>query len=274
MLCLHNLFFTNAVYAVNLGARANVETLWPCSIGCGGPGSRSDSRISGGENFLMADAMIDNQDGRGRSFARLLGPLRLPNLGATASSDPDSLSSAAAIGIQSYNYVGDQAKNFTLEINLDGEVDTSFSDDAFARLRGDVAIILGRELPSFPTHFPTLVLETVPFSDGLDLLGRKSLFIPENSGQQILNDEVSFTLFPGDRLILWAKVTALGEESGQANAYNTLSLGFDDAGGLVLVPEPTTYSLAIAALCMGFRRRRKPAKDTSSCELSPRPNKA
>jgi len=241
-----------------------VSTISPCPIFCGGPGGASDFDNDGGEGLTSSFSSLSNVDGNGRARTVFIGTSLLPELSAEAFSNAEALPvrssrvSSSATGMQQYIYSGGPG-NVTMSAMFDGTISGE------ASITGSLVVaraINGADVP-LSTDFATLVYEILAYDDDLESLGddRSTLFA---SGSDQL--DVTFGVNNGDSIFIWAALNVTGKLGGIANAFNTMTLAFDDStgfapqlGALNPVPVPAAIWLFGTALIgmVGFGKRRK-----------------
>lgn len=108
-----------------------------------------------------------------------------------------------------------------------------------------MALILGN-VDYFTTDWATFISEIVPYTPGLAELGRSSLRLDLNAGQQTKTDSIAITLNPGDEIFVWAGLEAGGTRDGFGDAFNTLTMSYSDDTGLAptgVIPVPAAVWL-------------------------------
>ncbi len=234
-----SLVFFSAMLLANVSAQA-ASVNWTayasaitaiCTSGCSL--SVPDREFGGGMD-VSVDALVDDSRGRAEAVAQLSGSSFLPNLGASAASNPGgNVAQATAVGVQSFTNTTGAAWEILLDINLTATV----SGDADAEAR--VGVFLADALNDFSSDFGTQAFE---INSG-DLIGSDTpgnpdddarSFLFKTSGGERVNDTLSFTIPTGATFIVWAGLQATGEFGGSADALNTLKLDFIDDTGQVL----------------------------------------
>lgn len=254
----------NAVIVNGYGAEASAGTASNCPSFCtSGGGGQFDSDSDGGEFSNTAFAEVDSTYGAlGRAQSSLTGGTYLPELRALASSDPGRRGSATAFAIQGYTYSGASSTTITLDLNLDGSI-TNNTNGAYTRnvLRADVAVLLGSSLDWY-ADFGTLVYEVAGATT--TRAGLETLFLTDPAINQETGS-ITFDIDPGDDFYVVASMGASGQ-NGIADAWNTLTLNFDDDTGLTAasisnVPLPAAVWLFGSGLLglIGISRRKKAA---------------
>jgi len=247
----------NAAIIEGYGVSTGASTASNCPSYCtsaGGGDFQSD--IDGGE-FSSTAYALETSYAVGEAYAALNGSSYLPTLKVQASSDAGKQGSATAFGIQGFTYSG-AATTIDLGINLHGSVEDNPSGYAYNVLEARVAVLKGSQLDYY-ADFGTLVYE---IAWDLDNLGIESVFI--NTGIDIdAPGMISFDIANGDDFYVVAELSATGQ-NGYADAWNTLTMAFDDDTGLQAasvgaVPVPAAawlFGSGLLAL-IGFARRRQ-----------------
>ena len=137
---------------------------------------------------------------------------------------------------------------FTLDYNLHGSTGDNPTGRAYSNnLRADVAVLVGTDLEWYP-DFATLVYEVAYNQKNV---GTDSLFLNEADGDNAnLSGSFSFLLNSGDEFYVVGSMEAY-TENGYADAWNTLSMNFQDDIGLVAVsavPVPAAVWLFASGL--------------------------
>ncbi|WP_425400963.1 hypothetical protein [Aeoliella sp.] len=235
----------------------------------------SEFDLNGGEGHLMSQSSINNADGITNSLASLSGPTELPVLRAESYSFSNSRASAEAFGMQGF-YVTEP--EYTLDVALAGialdvpepTIDT-FNEDGSAVAH---VMIFRNNDPSsdfyYTSHYPTMRGEAIPGNPNLELLaesvdgsGLQELVITPDNQVHIVGTTLTATgLQPNDLIYVWASLVTSGTRGGFGDAFNTLTMEFEDPVGLShsphnLVPEPTSLVLAGCLVSLvAFRRLR------------------
>ncbi len=239
----------SSAQAATWGAQTDISMITPCPSFCGGSGGQSSFSSDGGEFSSSAFTTLAGFGGTGQATANLNGPTLLPVLGAEGFSGQNSRTGSSAVGMHGYAYSGAAPTTISLDIQLDGERGgTSDPTDAF--VRSNVAVILG-DVNDFVTDWSTFIFEVVPLTPGLTELGRSSLSLDLNAGQQTRSDSIEFTLNPGDEIFIWAGLEAGGTRGGFGDAFNTLTMSYSDDTGITptsVVPVPAAAWLFASGL--------------------------
>ena len=207
------------------GVRAAVATL-DCPNGCTVYNRLQD----GGINEDTASIAHSTNEGTGEAYADLSGSGFTPVLKAKSSSTgTDNRSSAGAVGIQKYTYVGTEPKTFTFDLHLHGVVTGTPGD---AGIRADVAVIRGDIV--WNSDMATLVYELVPYSD---VLAYQSLYIRAGL-EENTSTTVSFEVQPGEEFFVRADLVASSDDGASADAFNTFTITIDDPAGLIAESNP------------------------------------
>ncbi|WDE12953.1 PEP-CTERM sorting domain-containing protein [Thalassomonas haliotis] len=199
--------------------------------------------------------------GYSQAYAALDGASYLPTLKVQASSEYQKGSNAEAYAMQRYTYTGTEATTIDLDLNLHGSVGDNVNGGYNSNnLRADVAIFIGDSL-EWSTDLATLYYE-LAYDMEKD---KTSLYINEGNDVNQLGS-LSFDLEPGENFFVVASMKAKSR-NGYADAWNTLSLNFEDDSELVAafagstpvdVPEPASLGmLGLALSLLSFGQRKK-----------------
>jgi len=242
---------------------SSVSTISPCPSFCGGPGGASAFDQDGGEGLTSSFASLNNVDGDGRAQTVVIGQSLLPELSAEAFSNAESFPTRSsrvigeAVGMQQYIYSG-PADIVTMSALFDGSISGEASITGalvVARAQNGADVPLTRD-------FGTLVFEILALDDDLESLGEDRSILGA-TGSDLLS--VTFNVSDGDSIFIWASLIANGVRGGIADAFNTMTLAFDDPSGFTPqlgqvnpVPLPAALWLFGSALLglAGFGRRR------------------
>jgi len=232
------------------GAETGASTAGTCPSFCTAPWNFD---IDGGEGFNASYSSLNNADGTSEASASLAGSTYLPVLRARGYSNAGTGAWSTAYGIQGYTFSGASSQNITLSLDLTG---SAGGPDSY--VRSDVAVILGSNLEYY-ADFDTLMSEIFLGNPGFSVFGTSSPSI-QNAVNATVSDSIAFTLNPGDVFYVWAGLYAGGVRTGYGDAFNTLTMSFDNDAFLQVasVPEPSTYLLfGIGLLGLLFVNRRK-----------------
>jgi hypothetical protein len=244
----------NAAIIDGYGVSAAASTASNCPSYCTTAGGGDFQYDNDGGEFNTSAYAFENSYAEGEAYAALNGMTYLPTLKVQASSDEGRQGSATAFGIQGFTYSG-AATTINLDFNLHGSVVDNPTGYTGNTLQASVAVLKGSQLDYY-ADFSTLVYE-VAFD--LDTLGIESIFI--NEGINIdMPGFISFDIADGDDFYVVAQLRATGK-NGYADAWNTLTLEFDDDTGLEaagVVPVPAALWLFGSGLLglVGVARRR------------------
>lgn len=236
------------------GMHASVATASNCPSFCTTANGGQFSRDSDGSEFAASAFAEDTAFGIGRAEASVSGSAFLPNLRAIGSSAVGKSGEGSSFGVQGYGYSGAATKTIDLDINLHATVTDGASGYTANSAGASVAVLKGSTL-GWSTDFGTLVFEIA--GETTSELGLENLSL---NAASISNDDsatISFSIDPGDNFFVVASLRARAK-NGSADAWNTLTLDFDDDTGLTptLVPEPRCcWIAAMATLLLAFRRR-------------------
>jgi hypothetical protein len=245
-----------AVFSAQTGA----STLFPCPSFCGGPGSRFQNDSDGGIGMTASTSSLNNIDGLANALASLDGPTELPILRAEAFSQSNSSAVAQAFGMQGF-YV--DAPEYSLDLTISGIAlnDPAPGSNADGSVVANVMIFRDNDPSSdvFPTsHYATMKFEVIPLSGDLELLadavegpGLPTLTIPADNVTHSVSTTLTVTdLNVNDLIYVWANVIASGTRSGFGDAFDTLTMEFQNPQGLSHSPHPTIPEPASAILTL------------------------
>jgi len=252
----------NAVIVNGYGATASTGTASYCPSYCSTEFGGDFANDSAGGEFSNTAFSEESTYALGRAQSSLTGGTYLPELRVLASSELGRRGGATAFGIQGFTYSGALSTTITLDLVLDGSITDNPSGYTDNDLRADVAVLLGSSL-SWYANFATLVYEVA--GETTTRAGVKSLFLSTPGINQTATDAISFDINPGDDFYVVASMGAHGQ-NGVADAWNTLTLNFDDDTGLTAasisnVPVPAAVWLFGSGLLglVGISRRKKAA---------------
>jgi hypothetical protein len=255
-------------------AESGVTTLFPCPSFCGGPGSRFENDSDGGVGMMSSFSSLNNVDGIGNARASLSGPTELPILSAEAFSQSNSRAAAQAFGMQGF-YVN--SSEYSLDITLSGIAmdNPAPGNNADGSAVANVMIFRDNDPGTdvVPTsHYATMKFEVIPGSGDLELLadavngsGLATLTIsPDNSVHSVSTTLTVSGLEINELIYVWAEVLVGGTRGGFGDAFDTLTMEFQNPQGLShtphpVIPEPTSVFLMLlgtAGLIAARRNRR------------------
>jgi hypothetical protein len=193
-------------------------------------------------------------DATNRTLVSLSGDGFLPIIKVMASGN----SYVRAMGFQTYTYQGAFARDITLDVNLHGSI-TGGSDDLGAR----IGVLYANEVEfagdiSWGTNF----YEYGAISSYGGIADTAYLYTSAVGADQNLTGSVTFTMTPGESFVVYAGIEA-DSNGGSINAWNTLTMDFDDATGVEAAAHAVanvSAPVSIAALGLafaGFGLRRK-----------------
>lgn len=232
------------------GAYAATSTNDNCPSYCDG---NSEYDSSGGEGSIFATAE-QNSYGTAKALVDMSGSGYLPTLKVKASATAGKYAGATAFSSQGFNYSGQNDTSITLDINLHGSVGGNSSSNS---LTAHIGIIIGTDFNFYP-HFGTAYYEC--------FCGRPSglEYLNISSGNDINKaGSISFDLQAGESFFVISEMNA-SSRNGFVDAWNTLTLGFQDSTGLHAVggaptgntiPEPSSIILVLMALTFLVRRQ-------------------
>lgn len=268
---------TSSAQTAIFAAETRVSTISPCPSFCGGPGGASEFDSDGGQGLTTSFSSLNNVDGDGQALADLSGPTDLPILKAEAFSHVQALPvrssgvGAQAFGLQGF-YVG--ATSYSLDITLSGIANDvpeptagDFNEDGNATAH--VMIIRDNDPSSdisFTSHYPTMKFEVIDgnelelLADAVNDVGQQTLTIPPDNTVHSVSTTLDVTgLTPGELIYVWADVVVSGTRGGFGDAFDTLTMQFQNSQGLShtpTIPEPSTLALGLATtVALIFNRR-------------------
>ena len=262
-------------------AETSVSTISPCPSFCGGFGGESEFDSDGGIGITVSTSSLNNDDGNGQAMADLNGPTDLPILRAEAFSHAEALPqrssrvASQAFGLQGFYVTG---TSYSLDITLTGIANdvpeatpTEFNEDGQASAH--VMIIRDNDPSSdinFTNHYPTMKFELIPgtdleiLADAVTPIGAQSLVIPPDNMVHSVSETLTVTgLAYGELIYIWADVLTSGTRGGFGDAFNTLTMSFQDPTGLSHTPPPAIpepYTCVMTLVGLGLVTQRKRAK--------------
>lgn len=224
----------------------------------------------GGPGEISASTSLSNNSGDSLAMGKLSGSLFLPELSVQSNvSDDDNViarvTSIARSQMQ-YRYDGPATTTVVLRSNLTGE-DTN-SGPGQDSLTADVVVLpalteASTDLLATDSVTPgaSHVDEFVFGTPGFGPIKRGLLEITHYEvGPRVKSRIMTLGLSPGDVFYVWAELFA-SATSGTVEGLNGLTMNFSDPTNItpihLLIPEPTTSTLALAALCLAMGGRRK-----------------
>jgi hypothetical protein len=246
---------TNAAILNGFGAYSSAGTASNCPSFCTSSNGGDFQSDSDGGEFSNSAFAEETSYGLGRAQATLSGLSYLPELKVLGSADEGMRGEGTSFGIQGFTYVG-PSTNLTLNMTLDGSITnnpTGYTDNT---LGASIAVLKGSSLSWF-ADFATLVFEVAGATT--TRVGVVQMFLSEAGLNQSTTDFISFDINSGEDFYVVTEMTATGQ-NGIADAWNTLTLNFDDDSGLTpaIVPEPAAFALLATAvmLLLGHRQKR------------------
>ena len=243
------------------GAKASGSDLEPASafLDDGGPGSSSAAVAF---STFRAEASFD-------PLSTFLPVLRAESVGQDATFDDDRTQAEA----EAYQvFTSSTTQTIKLDITLDSAVTNG--PDGTSGVLSNIYVIGGNDFGVSDTF-----CSPGRFTfDGVYLCGSRiarserglnfsNLF---NGGDSpVLTDVLEFDVTAGESFGIYANLSA-GSFQGTADAFNTLSLSFEDDTSIVVVPEPATAMLFVTVLLglgsVSLRRQRRNRRPTTICE--------
>jgi len=231
--------FTETYAAPSRGTKASGSDLEPNSafLEDGGPGSSSASVSF---STFRADASFD-------PLSTFLPLLRAESVGQDATFDDDRTQAKA----EAYQiFTSSISQTIQLDITLESVVTNSANGTS--GVLSNVYVIGGSDFGISDTFcrpgrftFDGVSLCGSPIAQSERGLNFSNLF---NGGDSpVLTDVLEFNVTAGEIFGIYANLSA-GSFQGTADAFNTLSLSFEDDTSITVVPEPATGSLLGVAL--------------------------
>lgn len=251
---------TNASIIDGYGTYASTSTASNCPSYCTTADGGDFQYDSDGAEFSNTAFAEESSYALGRAQSSLTGSTYLPDLKVLASSDLNKGGFATAFGVQGFTYSGTSAATITLDLDLHGSITDNPSGYTYNVLSASVAVLIGSSLDWYP-DFGTLVYEV---AGGTTVrAGVESLFLGNPGINQSTSNFITFDIDPGDDFYVVAEMNASGQ-NGIADAWNTLTLNFDDDTGLAAasvsnVPLPAAVWLFGSGLLglVGMAKRKK-----------------
>jgi len=249
----------NASFISGIGSHTDNTTASNCPSYCtSGGGGQFSRSVNGGENTSETYSE-ENSFGESRAYASFIEGSYLPLLRVETSAELRKGSFANAFAAQNYTYTGSGTKTIEIDINLHGSVENNTGGYVRNQLRADFAIVTGTDLEWYP-DFATLIYELAVDN----VVYNNSLFI--SSGIDVnVSDTFSFDISENESFYVISSMGA-ASKNGYADAWNTLSMTFDDNSNLqaaiqgsnvAAIPEPQTFALfSLAIALMGLRLRK------------------
>jgi hypothetical protein len=253
---------TNAAIVNGYGANASASTASNCPSYCTTAGGGDFQYDSDGGEFSNTAFAEENSYALGRAQSSLTGSTYLPELKVLASSDVRRRGGATAFGVQGFTYGGATSTTITLDLNLHGSITDNLIGYTGNTLTAKVAVLLGSSL-NWYADFGTLVYEVA--GETTQQAGVETLGLSTPGIDQSTSSFINFNINPGDDFYVVAQMAANGQ-NGIADAWNTLTLSFDDDTGLTAtsvstVPIPSAVWLFGSGLLglIGISRKKKVA---------------
>jgi len=128
----------------------------------------------------------------------------------------------------------------------------------------DVAIFRDHDpltAPGFSSDPGTMIHEVIALTPDLELYDRVTLDLPADGTLQLATGQIATgSLAEGQLFYVWASLRVSGLRGTYGDAFDTLTMDFQDASGLShtgVVPEPATAATLLAGLgLLAWRRRR------------------
>jgi len=254
----------SAVCLVSFSTQAKLMTghfaeAWASSMTCPSYCTDFEYNSDGGEMETSAYASIDNGTGYAQALANLTGSSYLPILKVEASAAYGKSGSAEAYGLQRYTYSGNSTTTIELNLNLHGS-SMQGSENNSNYIRSQIAIFMGEEMDYYRS-FESLMEVGTEFADYASMRIRNEI-------DANVPDTLMFEVNPGDSFFVVASMRAKARD-GYSDAWNTLSMNFTNATGLVAssapaevtpkpIPEPSSILLfCLAILGFGVKRANK-----------------
>ncbi|GEM_PF-2117722 len=218
---------------VGWGAQTDNSTHSSCPSFCSVPPGVIFRNSDGGEFATSAASSLSDSSGVSNAEATLSGTSFTPILKAFASSQPSAgaipgtRAFVSTVGAQGYTYSG-PGETITLDLVLEVILDETAVGSPRANATARVAVIFANDL-DFLTDFGTLVFEAAPAGS---VKAQTSMFANIDSGMQgpvSVIDTLSFDVVTGDEFLVWSGLEADAFRGGIADAFNTLTMSFNEA---------------------------------------------
>lgn len=216
---------------IGVGTAVKTLTMDNCPSYCSG---NIDSTEDGGTNILSSSTELSTDVGVAKGMATLDGENGTPVLKVMTESNANTGAFSTAWGIQQYTYTGSTTTTLDLQIVIEGMATGN------AQITGNVAAIKADDLP-WTGDMATLIYELVPYDT---VLAHDTLWLTAGSGS-LVGSSISLTLEPGDTFFLRADLSANGNRSDAADAFNesnSLTMYFSDNSQLQAATEPEKES--------------------------------
>lgn len=228
--------------------------------------------FDGGLGFDNVASQMTEIRGNAKSEASLTGSASTPVLRAEAFArvdkavfNPDKRGAfASAFGVQGYTYSGTDT-TLNLDATLVGSLFDPDNSD-WARIRGVVAVFQTDPF-EFQSDEAALVAELgAQYAQTTGGTDARMQFDLLSTGSIAQMQSISFDVTDGDQFYVWAWLragaTSSNSASGSAEAFNSLTMTFQDANGLQAasaVPVPAAVWLFGSGLIglIGIARRKK-----------------
>ncbi len=237
-------------------------------------GSGTSTRIEAAGGLLETSSSISLVSPFGNASSEasssLSGNGYIPTLRATAVAG-STRAQAVAWGVQGFSNMSSESLSTTLLMNLTAEVTGGNDVSASVYLFQD-------ENFEFYTDRGTMLFESTSmlwpgFKEFTNNLGPTGFDVQKRDITGSVNESRSFdfTVDPGDSFYIWAQLVATADQTGEVNAFNTLTASLTNIEGLQpaasdsnsVVPEPaglTYFFVAAIGLLAGCARRSKKLK--------------
>lgn len=217
---------SHAAIVGGYGAYASASTASNCPSYCTTAGGGDFQYDADGGEFSDLAFAEELSYAEGRAQASLTGSTYLPELKVFTSADLAKGSGATAMGVQGFTYNGAGSASITLDLNLHGSITNNPSGYAFNQITASIAVLIGSDLGWYP-DFGTLVFEV----SSLDQGGLEYLGLSGSGLNQTSTGSITFNIDPGQDFYVVAELNA-NSNNGIADAWNTLTMSFEDATGL------------------------------------------
>ena len=245
----------HAVIVSGYGAEAWTSTASNCPSYCTSAGGGQFAYDGAGGEYSSTAYSSESSYADTRAYVSLAGASYLPILRVEASADVGRGGEASAMGVQGFTYSGAASTTLTLNMNLHGSV--GVGDSNFYQrnvLEAGVAVFVGSQI-NFYGGFGTMVYENI-----LPPTDVTQMFISSGTNQNVF-DSISFDIDPGQDFFVLGYMNA-SSKNGYADAWNTLTMSFEDDTGLTAVetsavPVPAAAWLFASGLLgmVGVARR-------------------
>ena len=226
-------------------------------VSVGGNGIPLQFAFDGGLNQASSMTTLVTSGAAPQASSSLAAGGYIPTLKIKADASP-TRSQAVAWGVQGYTNTSGSPLDTALVLNLTANI--TGTNDLQARV-----YLFQDENFDYASDPGTILFESSsqlwpgfePFANNADPNGFDVLF-GNHTGPVNETRQFDFTVPAGDSFYVWARLLGTADTPGVVDAFSTLTASLTNTEGLVpaAVPEPSTCTLALAALCLTMSRRR------------------